>query len=108
MSLHGLAVKTPNFEQFIKYKWIGGTAPNPDGKKPKGILHRLYYKILNGKRYRDHSIQGDLNQRKYMNGDKNGNPVGGPGFWIDCKGQWNNTERKYPGPCHFRPTETGK
>lgn len=100
MSLHGLARSTPNFEQFIKYKWIGGNLPS----YPKvGILHRLYYKILNGKKYR-HNVH---HSQKYLNGDKNGNPVGGSGFWIDCKGQWNNTERKFPGPCHFRPTETG-
>ena len=98
MSLHGLARHVPNFEQFTKYKWIGGVIQKgPDAKK--GILHRLYYKILNGKRYR----MG----YEYLNGDKNGNPVGGPGFWIDCKGHWNNTDRKFPGPCHFRPTQPG-
>ena len=98
MSLHGLARHVPNFEQFTKYKWIGGVIQKgPDAKK--GILHRLYYKILNGKRYRMGS--------EYLNGDKNGNPVGGPGFWIDCKGHWNNTDRKFPGPCHFRPTQPG-
>jgi len=102
MSLHGLARHTPNFEQFIKYKWIGGHLPPPYTKD--GILHRFYYKVLNGKRYR-HRTSSDKN--KYFTGDVNGNPVGGSGFWIDCKGQWNNTDRKYPGPCHFRPTETG-
>jgi len=100
MSLHGLARSTPNFEQFIKYKWIGGNLPS---YTKVGILHRLYYKILNGKKYR----QSGHRSQKYQNGDKNGNPVGGSGFWIDCKGQWNNTARKFPGPCHFRPTETG-
>ena len=44
---------------------------------------------------------------RYLNGDLDGNPVGGTGFYIDCKGQWNNTERVFPGPCYFRPTRQG-
>ena len=52
------------FEQFLKYKWIGE------------YVSRLYFKFLNGKKYR----QGG--GRKYLIGDVSGNPVAGTAFYI--------------------------
>ena len=53
MSAHGLGRHTQNFEQFLKYKWIGGkhTDPPPFKLQKRGIFHRLYFKVLNGKSY---------------------------------------------------------
>ena len=59
---------------------------------------------MNGKKYKE---VGDKHKKVYLNGDVNGNAVAGTTFYIDCKGQWNNTERIFPGPCHFRPTDAG-
>ena len=103
MTLHGMARKGKNWEQFLKYKWIGGMREDNRGTTKRGVFHRLYFKILNGKTY---LVRGEIGKR-VMLGDRNGSPVGGTAFYIDCKGQWNNTERVFPGPCHFRPTHTG-
>ena len=90
MALHGANQFGKSFEQFLKYKWIGEK------------VSRLYFKFLNGKKYK-----GNSRTVEYLIGDVNGNPVAGTTFYIDCKGQWKNFERTYPGPCHFRPTQPG-
>ena len=96
MALHGTHEFGKSFEQFLKYKWIGQK------------VSRLYFKFLNGKKYREGgSTKGNSGIGEYLIGDVNGNPVAGTTFYIDCKGQWKNFERAYPGPCHFRPTQPG-
>ena len=110
MTLHGMARKGKNWEQFLKYKWIGGAREDNRGTTKRGIFHRLYFKILNGKAYLGGGDPAKMvagRRGKVSIGDRNGSPVGGTAFYIDCKGQWNNTERVFPGPCHFRPTHAG-
>lgn len=110
MTLHGMSRLTKNFEQFLKYKWIGGMRSDTRDTTNRGIFHRLYYKTLNGKTYLGYGPSSSMvpgRTGKILIGDRNGYPVGGSAFYIDCKAQWNNTERIFPGPCHFRPTNTG-
>jgi len=110
MTLHGMSRLTKNFEQFLKYKWIGGMRSDTRDTTNRGIFHRLYYKTLNGKTYLGYGPSSSMvpgRTGKILIGDRNGYPVGGSAFYIDCKAQWNNTERIFPGPCHFRPTQTG-
>ena len=102
MAIHGLAEFNKNFEESTFYKWIGGL--KREGQE--GTFSNLYYKYLNGKTYwRGHSER--FGKHLFL-GDEKGNPVGGNAFKIQCTKAWNDSERFYGGPCHFRPTHPGK
>ena len=112
MATHGLTEFTKNFEESTKYKWIGGLGKkkNPishhDINMMKGTMSNMYYKFLNGKTY----WRGNAETFKsdgYFVGDANGDPVGGTAFYTSCTKAWNDPERAFGGPCHFRPTHPG-
>ena len=52
------------------------------------------------------AMMNDLEITSFF-GDVNGNPVRGNAFKIECTKAWNDSERFYGGPCHFRPTHPG-
>ena len=113
MATHGLTEFTKNFEESTKYKWIGGLGKKKDPishhdiNMMKGTMSNMYFKFLNGKTY----WRGNAETFKsdgYFVGDANGDPVGGTAFYTSCTKAWNDPERAFGGPCHFRPTHPGK
>ena len=122
MALHGLNTHTKIFEEAFKYKWIGGLRIDntsypgtPWSNARRGTFSNMYYKILNGRRYDNHFGRPEdipknkkLGYHGYFVGDKNGYPVNGTGFEINCASMWNNTNgREKSGPCKFKPSHPG-
>ena len=122
MALHGLNTHTKIFEEAFKYKWIGGLRIDntsypgtPWSNARRGTFSNMYYKILNGRRYDNHFGRPEdipknkkLGYHGYFVGDKNGYPVNGTGFEINCASMWNNTnDREKSGPCKFKPSHPG-